>query len=53
MKEAVVSKGPRVQIIDSPIPTPGPNEVVTKVIFSGCNPKDWYDVFSKIVPITR
>ncbi|KYG42477.1 hypothetical protein M433DRAFT_157846 [Acidomyces richmondensis BFW] len=41
MKEAVVSKGPKVQIIESPIPIPGPYEVVTKVIFSGCNPKDW------------
>ncbi|KAK4539409.1 hypothetical protein LTR36_010972 [Oleoguttula mirabilis] len=41
MKEAVVSAGPKVQIIDSPIPTPGPYQVVTKVVFSGCNPKDW------------
>ncbi|KAK3646453.1 hypothetical protein LTR56_008551 [Elasticomyces elasticus] len=41
MKEAVVSKGPKVQIIDSEIPKPGPNQVVTKVVVSGCNPKDW------------
>ena len=41
MKEAVVSAGPKVEIIDSPIPRPGPNQVVTKVVFSGCNPKDW------------
>ncbi|TKA62095.1 hypothetical protein B0A55_11835 [Friedmanniomyces simplex] len=41
MKEAVVSKGPKVQIIDSEIPRPGPNQVVTKVVVSGCNPKDW------------
>ncbi|KAK3065918.1 hypothetical protein LTR53_017889 [Teratosphaeriaceae sp. CCFEE 6253] len=41
MKEAVVAKGPKVQIINSEIPTPGPNQVVTKVVFSGCNPKDW------------
>ncbi|KAK5122948.1 fusarubin cluster-oxidoreductase [Meristemomyces frigidus] len=41
MKEAVVGKGPKVQIIDSPIPKPGPNQVVTKVIYSGSNPKDW------------
>ncbi|EMC99719.1 hypothetical protein BAUCODRAFT_145103 [Baudoinia panamericana UAMH 10762] len=41
MKEAVIAKGPKVQIIDSSIPTPGPDQVVTKVIFSGSNPKDW------------
>ena len=42
MKEALVGKGPKVQIIDSPIPKPAPNQVVTKVIVSGSNPKDWY-----------
>ena len=41
MKEALVSKGPKIQIIDSAIPKPGPNQVVTKVVFSGSNPKDW------------
>ncbi|RYC59860.1 hypothetical protein CHU98_g6336, partial [Xylaria longipes] len=41
MKEAVVSKGPKVQIIDSPIPKPGPDQVVIKVVVSGSNPKDW------------
>ncbi|KAF5010159.1 hypothetical protein FDECE_3652 [Fusarium decemcellulare] len=41
MKEAIVSRGPKVQIIDSPIPKAGPGQVVTKVIFSGSNPKDW------------
>ena len=41
MKEAVVSKGPKVTIRDVPIPKPGANQVVTKVIFSGSNPKDW------------
>ena len=41
MKEAVVAKGPKVSIIDSPIPKPGPNQVVTKVVYSGSNPKDW------------
>lgn len=43
MKEAVVAKGPKVTIRDVPIPTPGPYQVVTKVIYSGSNPKDWYD----------
>lgn len=41
MKEAVVSKGTKIKVIDSEIPEPGPNQVVTKVVVSGCNPKDW------------
>ncbi|KXL45833.1 MAG: hypothetical protein FE78DRAFT_90110 [Acidomyces sp. 'richmondensis'] len=41
MKEALVSPGPKVEIVDSPIPQPGPGQVVIKVIFSGSNPKDW------------
>lgn len=41
MKEAVVAKGPKVTIHDVPIPKPGPYQVVTKVVYSGCNPKDW------------
>ncbi|KAI1749641.1 GroES-like protein [Xylaria castorea] len=41
MKEALVSNGPKVQIIDSPIPKPGADKVVIKVVVSGSNPKDW------------
>ncbi|KAK0649279.1 alcohol dehydrogenase-like protein [Cercophora newfieldiana] len=41
MKEAVVSKGTKVEIIDSPIPTPNDDQVLIKVIVSGSNPKDW------------
>lgn len=41
MKEAIVSKGPKVDIIDTPIPQPKPGQVVIKVVFSGSNPKDW------------
>ncbi|KAL2869686.1 zinc-binding alcohol dehydrogenase family protein [Aspergillus lucknowensis] len=41
MKEALVHKGPSVQIIDSPIPAPGPDQVLIKVVVSGTNPKDW------------
>ena len=41
MKEAVVSKGPKVDIIDSPIPKPDAGQVVIKVAVSGSNPKDW------------
>lgn len=41
MKEAIVSAGPKVEIVDSPIPIPEPDQVVTKVVVSGSNPKDW------------
>lgn len=41
MKEALVHKGPSVQIIDTAIPTPRPEEVLIKVVVSGTNPKDW------------
>jgi len=41
MKEAIVSKGPTVQIIDSPVPKPNADQVVIKVVVSGSNPKDW------------
>jgi NADPH2:quinone reductase len=41
MKSAFVSAGPKVEIHDVPIPTPGPGEVLVKVEYSGSNPKDW------------
>ncbi|KAF1978860.1 zinc-binding oxidoreductase-like protein ToxD [Bimuria novae-zelandiae CBS 107.79] len=41
MKEAIVSKGPSVKIVDSDIPQSGPEQVVIRVICSGSNPKDW------------
>lgn len=41
MKEAIVAAGPKVKIVDSPIPEPGPEQVVIKVVVSGSNPKDW------------
>ncbi|CAK1367139.1 Zeta-crystallin [Cercospora beticola] len=41
MKEAIIHAGPKVEIKDSPIPKPGPHQVVTKIIYSGSNPKDW------------
>lgn len=40
MKEAIIAKGPKVEIIDSPTPKPEAGQVVTKVVFSGSNPKD-------------
>ncbi|KAF5662739.1 fusarubin cluster-oxidoreductase [Fusarium heterosporum] len=41
MKEAIVSRGPKVEIIDCPVPRAGPGQVVTKIKFAGSNPKDW------------
>ena len=41
MKEAIIHKGLKVEIIDSPIPVPEPDQVITKVVVSGSNPKDW------------
>jgi len=36
-----VRKGTHVEIVDSAIPEPGPDDVITKVVVSGSNPKDW------------
>lgn len=41
MLEALVSAGPVVKIHDTAIPTPGPKQILTRVIVSGSNPKDW------------
>ena len=34
MKEAIIHPGPRVEIKESPIPTPNASQVVIKVVFS-------------------
>ena len=41
MKEVIVYSTPelRTEIHDIPIPTPGPDEVVIKVVVAGSNPK--------------
>lgn len=41
MKEAIVHPGPKVEIVDSPIPKPNADQVLIKVVVSGTNPKDW------------
>lgn len=41
MKEAIVSRGPKVHIIEGEIPKPGPGQVVVKIEYAGSNPKDW------------
>jgi NADPH:quinone reductase-like Zn-dependent oxidoreductase len=48
MKEALVSSDLSVKLVNSPIPEPGPEEVLIKVICAGCNPKDWkYPAYSR------
>ncbi|KAK5688622.1 hypothetical protein LTS10_000600 [Elasticomyces elasticus] len=41
MLEAIVSAGPKVKVIHSEIPTPGPDQVLIKVAVAAANPKDW------------
>ncbi|KAF2263069.1 GroES-like protein [Lojkania enalia] len=41
MKDAIVSKGPKVRVVESEMPTPEPEQLVIKVVVSGSNPKDW------------
>ncbi|RGP67617.1 nadph2:quinone reductase [Fusarium sporotrichioides] len=41
MKEALVKKDSSVEIVDSPIPKPGPGQLLIKVVVAGTNPKDW------------
>jgi len=41
MKEALVSPDVSVKVVESPVPKPGPGEVLIKVVCSGFNPKDW------------
>ncbi|KXH68000.1 alcohol dehydrogenase [Colletotrichum salicis] len=41
MKEAIFDGNLKVEIHDTPVPTPGPGQVLIKTIISGTNPKDW------------
>ncbi|KAF3771403.1 GroES-like protein [Cryphonectria parasitica EP155] len=41
MKEAIVAPGPKVSLVDSPIPQPNDDQVLIQVVVSGSNPKDW------------
>lgn len=49
MKEAFTYPGPKVDVVDSPIPTPGAYQMIIKVACVGLNPKDW-KVAEGIVP---
>ena len=46
MKEVIVHPGPRTEIKESAIPSPGPLQVLIKVIVSGINPKDWKVIYA-------
>ncbi|PNP51745.1 hypothetical protein THARTR1_07514 [Trichoderma harzianum] len=41
MKEALAYPGPKVDVVESPIPTAGPFQMIVKVVCVGLNPKDW------------
>jgi hypothetical protein len=42
MKEAIIYQGLRVKVIDtSPVPVPGPDEIIIKTVVSATNPIDW------------
>ncbi|KAM0328887.1 hypothetical protein ACHAQA_005303, partial [Verticillium albo-atrum] len=52
MKEALVSPdnalniiGPKVDIVDRPIPVAGKGQILIRVVVSGCNPKDFKAAF--------
>ncbi|KAI9150306.1 alcohol dehydrogenase [Paramyrothecium foliicola] len=40
MKEALISQGPRVNIVDSPKPVPQRGQILVRVVVAGSNPKD-------------
>ncbi|KAL2812000.1 GroES-like protein [Aspergillus granulosus] len=41
MKEALVDKFTKVTLHNTPTPTPGPNQILIRVVACGLNPKDW------------
>jgi NADPH2:quinone reductase len=41
MQEAIVHPDGTVNTNDAPMPTPGPHEILVKVVIAGTNPKDW------------
>ncbi|KAI4085966.1 MAG: hypothetical protein LQ344_007976 [Seirophora lacunosa] len=41
MQEVIVHEGPRTAFAGSPIPKPGPDQIVIRVDVAGCNPKDY------------
>lgn len=51
MFEGIVQTSLEVDIVQSPVPTPGKGEVLIRVICSGCNPKDWKLVVYESQPL--
>ena len=41
MLEAIVSVGPKAKLVNSPVPTPGPDQVLIRTATAAANPKDW------------
>ena len=41
MRELIIHRGPRVEFIESRIPTPGAGKITIKVHAVALNPKDW------------
>ncbi|KAH6962890.1 alcohol dehydrogenase-like protein [Fusarium avenaceum] len=41
MKELILSPGLKGELVDSPMPLPGPNELLIRVVVAAVNPKDW------------
>ena len=45
MKEAIIHPGIKVDLINkNPIPEPGPNDVIIKVVVAATNPIDWKSI---------
>ena len=40
MKEVLVKPGPITRVVEGPIPVPGPDQVLIKVVAVGANPAD-------------
>ncbi|RDW75546.1 hypothetical protein BP6252_06688 [Coleophoma cylindrospora] len=53
MKEALVSAGPTVTIVESPIPKYNDDQVLIKVAIAGSNPKDWKRADASNVPFNQ
>lgn len=41
MYDTLIHAGPVAEVIESPIPSPKPGQIIIKVVVSGSNPKDW------------
>ncbi|KAJ6260770.1 Zeta-crystallin [Drechslerella dactyloides] len=52
MKQVIINRDLSANIVDVPIPQPGPHEILIRVVVVGSNPKDWkYPVFWSDQPV--